>query len=278
MPNNAAENMRANYGSWAVIAGASDGTGAEYARQLAAAGINLLLVSRRLPKLDELAAGLRASHGIETRTLALDLYADDAPEKLFDAVKDVAVGLYISNAGADMEFTPVLDRSLDKLLGLIRFNIVNVTKACYYFLQPMRKRGRGGAIVMSSVSGLVGGQPGSGMYSATKAFELVLAESLWAELRGENVDVIGVAAPPMSTPAAVGVLAAAGMDKPEIVGGLYKPADVVATVLAQLGKEPCHVFDYVGVDIEPGNVTAAARHLRIKAVEDSVAKLFGLDK
>ena len=177
-----------------------------------------------------------------------------------------------------MDFSPMLDRPLDNLLGLIRFNVVNVTKACYYFLQPMRKRGRGGVVIMSSVSGLVGGQPGSGMYSATKAFELVFAESLWAELRRENVDVIGVAAPPMATPAALGVLAASGMDKPEIVNGLYQPRDVVATVLAQLGREPSHVFDYIGVDTESGDSVAKARHLRINAVEDSVAKLFGLDK
>lgn len=274
----AAKNLCDKYGPWAVIAGASDGTGAEYARQLARAGIHLLLVSRRQEALDKLAAELRASHKIETRTLALDLYADDAPERLFAAVKDVEVGLYISNAGADMEFTPMLDRPLDKLLALVRFNVVNVTKASYYFLQPMRKRRRGGAIIMSSVSGLVGGQPGSGMYSATKAFELVFAESLWAELRGEHVDVIGVAAPPMATPAALSVLAGAGMDKPEIVNGLYRADDVVATVLAQLGKEPCHVFDYVGVDTESGELVAANRHARIKAVEDSVAKLFGLDK
>ena len=188
----AAENLRSKYGPWAVIAGASDGTGAEYARQFAQAGINLLLVSRRQQVLDKLAAELHADHNIETRTLALDLYAEDAPDRVFAAARDLEIGMYVSNAGADKDFRPMLDRSLDELLALIRFNVINVTKASYYFLQPMRRRGRGGAVIMSSVSGLVGGQPGAGLYSATKAFELVFAESLWAELRGDNVDVIGI--------------------------------------------------------------------------------------
>ena len=278
MPNIATENMRAKYGPWAVIAGASDGTGAEYARQLAAAGINLLLVSRRQEVLDKLAAELHADHNIETRTLALDLYAEDAPDRVFAAARDLEVGMYVSNAGADKDFRPMLDRSLDEMLALIRFNVINVTKASYYFLQPMRKRGRGGAVIMSSVSGLVGGQPGSGLYSATKAFELVFAESLWAELRGDNVDVIGIAAPPMATPTAVEILGAVGMAKPEILAGLYRPDDVVSSVLSMLGKEPSHVFNWPGVDIESGDATAATRHGRIKAVEDSIVKLFGMNK
>lgn len=266
------------YGPWAVIAGASEGTGAEFARQLADAGLNLLLVSRRADALEALATTLRQGRAIQTRTLALDLSLPDAGNHLFAAAADIEVGLYISNAGADTDFRPVLDRPLEQLQTLINFNIGTVTTACYFFLRAMRVRNRGGAIIMSSVSGLVGGQPGSGMYSATKAFELTLAESLHCELRPHNVDVIGVAAPPMSTPAAVRALQAAGTASPQIISALYKPADVVRTVLSMLGKSPSCIFNFVGVETELGAVTASSRHRRMRAVEASIAKLFPPEK
>lgn len=272
--NASAARFAEKYGRWAVIAGASEGTGAEFARQLADAGLNLMLVSRRADALEDLAQRLRDGRSIQTRTLALDLSAPDAPHRMFAAAADIEVGLYVSNAGADTDFRPVLDRPLEAMQSLIQFNVSNVTTACYLFLRAMRLRNRGGAVIMSSVSGLVGGQPGSGLYSATKAFELVLAESLHIELRPHNVDVIGVAAPPMATPAAVRALEQAGTASPNVISALYKPADVVRTVLSMLGKTPSCVFDFVGVDTELGAVTASARHRRIKAVEAAVAKLF----
>ena len=275
---NSSSDLLAKYGPWAVIAGASEGTGAEFARQLASAGLNLVLVSRRAERLEKLAAELKQHNPIQTRILALDLSTADAADKLFAATSGIEVGLYISNAGADLDFRPILDRPLENLTTLINFNVATVTSACYRFLQPMRARGRGGVVIMSSVSGLVGGQPGSGLYSATKAFELALAESLSGELRPHNVDVIGIGAPPMSTEAAVRALEAAGMATPEAVAALYKPADVVAQSLAMLGKKPSHIFNFVGVETETGEATTTARHARIKAVEQAIARMFGMDK
>ena len=68
--------FRSRYGPWAVIAGASEGTGECYARELASMGINLVLVSRRQAALDTLGEALKAEQGIEYRTLAQDLTAD----------------------------------------------------------------------------------------------------------------------------------------------------------------------------------------------------------
>jgi NAD(P)-dependent dehydrogenase (short-subunit alcohol dehydrogenase family) len=91
----------AKFGPWAVIAGASEGTGACYAEELAALGINLLLVSRRPDALEALGERLAAAHGIEFRTLALDLSETGAGTRIVEAAADLDVGLYISNAGAD---------------------------------------------------------------------------------------------------------------------------------------------------------------------------------
>lgn len=271
------ENLRGKYGPWAVIAGASEGTGAEFARQLADAGINLVLISRSIEKLETLAKELRQHNKIEVRTLALDLTGVDAGQKMFAATAGLEVGLYVSNAGSDLDYRPILDRPLENLQALIRFNVATVTDACYLFLQPMRKRGRGGVVIMTSVSGLIGGQPGAGMYSATKSFELAFAESLSTELRPENVDVIGIAAPPMSTPVAAELFKSAGLP-PEALDALYKPADVVRTALSMLGSKPSWIFDFIGIDTESGAATAERRHARLKAVIEGMTKMLSAGK
>jgi uncharacterized protein len=251
----------AKYGPWAVIAGASQGSGECFSRQLAAAGFNLVLIARRQELLDRLADELRKQHGIDVRTLALDLMREDAAETMFAAAADIAVGLYISNAGSDMHMGTFLSRSLEKNLDIINFNVRTVTAACYLFLGPMCARGRGGIVLMSSVSAITGGQPGAGLYSATKAFDLTLAESLSSELREQNIDVIGIGAPPMASPSLLEYGISFSDSQP------YEPSEVASTALALLGKTPSYIFNFIGVDTEPGEVTTAARHDRMKAVK-----------
>ena len=173
---------REKYGPWAVITGASDGTGAAYAHQLAAMGINLVLIARRPGPLAALAAELEQRHGIATRTASIDLYGSGAAERVLAAADGLDVGLFISNAGADTNGKRFLDVPLDTWRQLINRNVLTVTELAYGFAGPMVGRGRGGIILMSSGSGL-GGQPGVSVYSATKAFDLNLAEGLWAELK-----------------------------------------------------------------------------------------------
>ena len=262
--NTKAENKPINlqkYGPWAMIAGASQGSGECFSRQLAQAGFNLVLVARRQEPLDSHADELRKQHGITVRTLSLDLMHEDAAQTMYAATADVEVGLYVSNAGSDMHLGAFLSRPLEKNLDIVNFNVRTVTAALYLFLGPMCARGRGGIVLMSSVSAMCGGQPGAGLYSATKAFDLTLAESLSAELREQNIDVIGIGASPMMTPTLLEYGVSFGNAKP------YEPAEVAATALALLGKTPSYIFNFIGVDTEPGEVTAASRHARMKAVK-----------
>src|SRR5579862_2251318 len=87
------------YGPWAVIAGASEGTGRAYARQLAAQGVNCILVARRAGPLTALADELRAANRVQCVTAAIDLAAPDATASIIAAVGQREVGLFISNAG-----------------------------------------------------------------------------------------------------------------------------------------------------------------------------------
>lgn len=255
------------YGPWAVIAGASDGTGAAFAREIAAAGINVLLVARRAAVLETLAADLREQHDIETRILALDLSSPDAARRMADAVADKEVGLYISNAGADSGAGPFLDADLAVHRQLIALNILTVTEACYLFGGPMRARGRGGVVLMGSGAG-IGGQPGLAIYSAAKAFIHNLAEALWGEWRGRGVDVMAIVAPIMDTPKL-----RATLDHTKIPG-LISGEEVAHEALERLrGRGPTYVYA-LAPDPEENERQSEARRARVLQVEAITAALF----
>ncbi|KUR76662.1 SDR family oxidoreductase [Novosphingobium sp. Fuku2-ISO-50] len=224
--------FREKFGPWAVIAGASEGTGECYARQLAAMGINLVLVSRRQAALDALGAALKAEFGIDTRAVAQDLTEPGAGLRIVEAARDCDVGLYISNAGAD-GFASFFEDSPEAAHRLVRMNISTLIDAANGFGKRMLARGvdgkgRGGIIVMASGAGL-GGQPNLALYSATKAFEINFAESLWAEYHERGIDIIGIAAPIMRTPTLLRMVPE-GFDTTDV----YDPADVTHNALAGL--------------------------------------------
>ncbi|WP_310531368.1 SDR family NAD(P)-dependent oxidoreductase [Novosphingobium sp.] len=243
--------FRDKYGPWAVIAGASEGTGECYARELAEMGINLVLVSRRQGALDLLGEALKAEYGIAYRAVAQDLTEDGAGLRIVEAAADLDVGLYISNAGAD-GFASFFEDSTDAAHRLVRMNISTLIDAANGFGKGMLARGqngqgRGGIIVMASGAGL-GGQPNLVLYSATKAFEINFAESLWAEYHERGIDVIGIAAPIMRTPTLLRMVPE-GFD----VSDVYDPADVTHNALAGLlAGEPLQIVpDGPGQEKQP---------------------------
>ncbi len=266
--NLSAERMRAKYGPWAVIAGASEGTGAEYARQLAACGIHCLLVARRPDPLTRIAEELTDTYRIQTRVLSADLSSSDAAHRMKAAMADAEVGLYVSNAGADSTGEHFLDLPLEHSHRLINMNVRTVIDAVHAFAPPMKSRGRGGILLMSSGAGL-GGQPRVAIYSGTKAFELNFGESLWVELRKYGVDVLSVAAPAMDTPVLRAALAAKNL-QPQ---GVYDPKEVVRTALQYLPVGPTYVFP-LGPH-ESAEVLNDARRARLLAVTEFTKAFFG---
>jgi uncharacterized protein len=186
------------YGPWAVIAGASEGIGAAFATALARGGLNVVLAARRPEPLDALAARLRANHGVEARTVIADLATVDGVDALVAACGAIDVGLLVANAA----FAPIgwfLDRDEADLVRAVELNAVTLVRLAHRFLPAMVARGRGGLVVMSSLAGQQG-SPGIATYAATKAFGAVLAEGLWAELRGTGVDVVACVAGAVLTP------------------------------------------------------------------------------
>ena len=141
------------YGPWAVVAGASVGIGAEFCRQIAAEGINVVLVSRSVDNSTSLAAELNADHGVRTRIAAVDLAAPGAEEELFAATMGLDVGLFVYNAGADSLNTYFLDVPAEEWHGMLRRNCTVPLLASHHYgaamvgaqarRHPARHLGRG---------------------------------------------------------------------------------------------------------------------------------------
>jgi short-subunit dehydrogenase len=135
--------MALQYGSWALIAGGSDGVGEAFAHGIAARGLNVVLVARRIPVLEECAAKIRSRYDVEVRTVPLDLAAPDAMARLADATEGLEIGLLVYNAGGEDRNELFLDKDLGTHLALIQRNCASVREAAYRFGEPMVARGRG---------------------------------------------------------------------------------------------------------------------------------------
>ncbi len=223
----------ARYGSWAIVAGASEGLGAAYAEELALRGLNLILVARRSELLQALASQLSKRYNVQIKTIVVDLSALDAAEQILRDTNDLEVGLLIYNA-AFSAIGPFLERSLDDHFKEIHTNIHAPLKLVYLLGQRMLTQGHGGIVLMSSLSAFQGSAYIS-TYAATKAFNIVLAEGLWEEWRAQGVDVLVCVSGAIKTPNYVA-------SEPEQTGGLgdmtMNPDQVVFDALNALGKKP----------------------------------------
>jgi short-subunit dehydrogenase len=253
----------AKYGPWAVISGASDGTGEGFARQLAALGLNVLLIARRGAVLEALAADIRAAYGVETQILVQDLMDPAAAGAILAAAAGLDVGLYVSNAGADGVGASFLDSPAERWRRMVNMNVLTVMELTHGFGTRMIARGGGGILLMSSMSALRG-LPWLTMYSATKGFEMGFAEGLWGELYEENVDMLAVLAPCMDTPCFRTNTAGTNFDS---MGQIpHDPDEVVRQALARLPHGPLLLFPVNpgSADMEP--ITQERRQAVLAAV------------
>jgi len=217
------------YGPWALVAGASAGLGEAFARKLAARGLSLLLLARRGEALERLAAGLRSAHGVEVRPVVADLGAARLAEEVAEATRGLEVGLLVYNAAYSV-IGPFLERPLPEQLRVVDVNCRGPLLLSHLLGQPMARRGRGGIVLMTSLSGSQG-NPWLASYAASKAFNLILAEGLWAELRAGGVDVVACRAGATRTPGF-----AASHPKRNVP--LMPAEEVAAAALAALGRGP----------------------------------------
>jgi uncharacterized protein len=188
------------YGPWALVAGASDGLGAAFAVGLAERGVNVVLLARRREALDRVAAEINSRTSVETRTLAIDLAETCAAAEIAATTSDLEIGFLVYCAGADPNFQPFLANPIEAAEAMVRRNCMVPMQLCHHFAPPMVERGSGGIVIFGSGAGLAG-SPNTVAYSASKAFDMVFAEALWAELHDKGVDVLGLILGKTDTPA-----------------------------------------------------------------------------
>lgn len=173
----------------ALITGASAGLGAEFARQLAGRGCDLVLVARRRDKLESLAAELASARGVAVAVIAADLADSQAPESIQATLEelDIQVDYLVNNAGAA---GPDLLEERDWAVQqrYLELMMISVAHMCHRFVPPMRERGWGRVINVASVAGRVP-RAGDTNYGPAKAYVVALSEGLAATLKGTGVNV-----------------------------------------------------------------------------------------
>lgn len=177
-------------GSTALVTGASSGIGLEFAKQLAALEINVVLVSNEPEKLEIVCNDLSSKYtGLKFNYINKDLTDSDSAEYLLERCneKGITVDILINNAGI-FAFKEMLDMSRDHLNLFIDLHIRTVTQLCYVFGNEMCKRKQGYILNMSSMSCWMP-MPGISMYSATKSYIRTLSRALYVELKESGVSV-----------------------------------------------------------------------------------------
>ncbi len=227
------------YGPWALVAGASDGVGAAFASGLAERGVNVVLLARRQAVLDHVAADIESKTSALTRTLAIDLAEPDAASAIAAATSDLAIGFFVYCAGADPNFTPFLANSIEAAEAMVHRNCMVPMQLCHHFAPAMVERGSGGIVIFGSGAGLAGG-PNMVAYGASKAFDMVFAEALWAELHDKGVDVLGLILGKTDTPALRQLEHSRGQigSPDEVPAGAAAVDDVVAEAFDNLSNGP----------------------------------------
>jgi uncharacterized protein len=183
----------------ALVTGASSGIGETIAEELAGKGCSLVLVARRREVLNELAARLRAAHGVRVEVVAEDLGVPHAAQVLADELerRGVVVDVLVNNAGVG-DFDAFVDADPAELDTMVQLNVGTLTMLTRALVPGMVERGHGTVLNVASTAAFVPG-PLMAVYYASKAYVLSFSEALAEELRGTGVGVTVLCPGPVAT-------------------------------------------------------------------------------
>jgi len=222
------------YGPWALVTGASRGIGAEFARRCAQKGLNVILVATNKGLLKQQKDLLENEYGVKALVIALDLAREDILDVLIPVTKSHEIGMLICNA-AISTVEPFIAQSEEELLRQFYVNARAPLLLTRHFGRLMALRKRGGIILLSSASAM-SGTAYVANYAGTKAYNLILGESLWYELKKHGVDVLGFMPGCTRTP---------GFDQHKPETGAFVPVmgveETVIQAFKALGKRPSRI-------------------------------------
>ena len=228
--------LKEKYGKLALIAGASEGIGAAFAHYLAKEGMDLILVARRKEPLELLANQLTDTYKISVEYICCDLAIANAAQDLEQQLHGKEINLLVYNAALSY-IGKFENNSIEHHNKMAQANMITPMNMLQIFGAKMLQHGRGACILMASLAGF----QGSGFltaYASTKAFDRVIAESLWYEWKDRGVDVMACCAGATSTPNFINT-------KPEktsfFAPEVQTPDEVVHECFKHLGKTPSFV-------------------------------------
>jgi 17beta-estradiol 17-dehydrogenase / very-long-chain 3-oxoacyl-CoA reductase len=147
------KNLKKNYGSWAIVTGATDGIGLAMAKEFAFKGLNIFLISRTKSKLVECAEEIKKLVGVEIRTLDIDFsnFNEQQRIRVTDEIKDLDIGVLVNNVGVSYPFTKYFHELTDaEVQALITLNIESTTWMTRIVLPGMLSRARGAIVNIGS--------------------------------------------------------------------------------------------------------------------------------
>ena len=180
-------NYRERYGRWALVVGGSTTIGEQFCRQLAAQGMDIIMVARRRDPLEQLARDIESSHGVQARAVELDLTAEGSIEHLLAATADLEVGFLVVNANLH-RINRFDEMDWDLKRAMLQMNALNPVMLCHQYGPPMMARGKGAILLVGASSGLMGLE-NDAIFQGSKSFLQGFAESLWLEYRKHGVRV-----------------------------------------------------------------------------------------
>lgn len=176
-------------GQWAVVTGASSGLGIDFAHLLAERGAHLVLVARRAPELETLAAELQQKFGVRTHVVPMNLARPGVGQELkanLDAA-GITVDVLVNNAGYGLH-GDFLEQPLERTLDMLQLDVLSLTELTHVFGNDMARRGRGHILLIASI-GAFQATPTYAAYGASKAYVLMFGEALHEELQARGVTV-----------------------------------------------------------------------------------------
>lgn len=233
------QTFKQQFGPVALVTGASSGIGKAFAERLAALGLDLVLVARRVERLQQLADELSAKHGTQTTLCQIDLADVTAAQQILDATASLDIGLLVSNAGFGLKGEHAANDP-QQMTEMLMVNCNTPALLTHGFIPRLRQRPlnngtRGGIILTSSVEALIG-CPYSTVYSASKAFVNNLGEGLWGELNPEGIKVLTLCPGATETEAA----AKQGIDLSKM-SNVMSPDQVAELTLQNIDNGPTFI-------------------------------------
>ncbi len=230
-------NLKQKYGKTAMVVGASEGIGAAFAAFLAAEGMDLVLIARRLQPLKDLGNQLGEKFKINVECITCDLSDINAGQQIEEAVNGKEISLIVYNAA--MAYIGQFIRNSPGIhSGMARVNMLTPLRLIYSFGEKMLEKKQGAIILMTSLAGF----QGSGfltVYAASKAFSRVLAESLWYEWKNTGVDIIACCSGAVATPGYKNTFPEkTGFFTPRVLD----PIEVPVECFRNLGKRPSFII------------------------------------